>query len=304
VIVSTDRLRAPVRAAWLQDRRREGTGEVRELLAGALARVPELHENPDDGSPSLDFQVCDSKPVDLNGDGLLDFAAADHLKKGFGYFMQDPSGDPAFAEGVKVTFVDPGASNSAGIVAADYNFDGIPDIANSDHDGAVSVRINATPPGSAITAVSFPASGETTIPLGLNEDIVVVPLDITSQIAVALIENTTEPGTDIPSFALVDIIYLPERMQEVTFFDWLFGESDGDSPEVWFASTGNVADFDNDGKLDIVAAIAKAGFAIEAQSHLQQTDNILEYVVPPINLDLAMIFLPRHTELIQLRPTF
>jgi hypothetical protein len=479
-------------------------------LSEPSAGFPNFTENPDDGSPALDFQVCDSKPVDLNGDGLLDFAAADHIDPGFGFFMQDPSGNPAFDAGQTVPFVASDASNSAGIVADDYNFDGIPDIANSDHAGAVTVRINATPPGSGVDEVDFPTAGETTISLGLNhadshgfagiegglisadfngdgkvdiatanlaptlsdnlytasfllnttadpvddgmgnltysqvasfgpvqnvelpaaaisidaadfngdgvpdvvttntaavdeaasvltnmttagsstisftrldlviphgdnpagagptnpvaadfnndgkpdfatanwnvdtvtvftnttetggetsfapdpftielcfnplvlrngdldndgdQDLVIVPLDISTSIAVGLIENTSEAGSDIPSMALVDIIYLPERMQEVTFWDWLDGSSGGDSPNTWFTSTGNVADFDNDGKLDIVAAIAHAGFALEAQSHLQQTDNILEYVVPPINLHIAEIFLPRHTELIQL----
>jgi hypothetical protein len=116
---------------------------------------------------------------------------------------------------------------------------------------------------------------------------------------VALIENQTEAGSDIPSFALVDIIYLPDRMQAVGFAEWLSG-GDGDSPDVWFTSTGNIADFQGDGKLDIVAAVAKAGFAIEAQSHLKKTDNILEYVQPEVSLGLAQIFLPRHTEVIEL----
>jgi hypothetical protein len=479
-------------------------------LSEPSAGFPSFSENPDDGSPALDFQVCDSKPVDLNGDGLLDFAAADHIGAGFGYYMQDPSGNPLFDQGHMVPFVDANASNSAGIVADDYNFDGIPDIANSDHEGAVTVRINATPPGSGVDEVDFPSTGETTISLGLNpadshgfagiegglisadfngdgkvdiatsnlaptvagniytasfllnttadpvddgmggmtyatvatfaavqnaelpaaaisidsadfngdgvpdvvtsntgavdeaasvltnttmagsstvsftrldlviphgdnsagagptnpvaadfnndgkpdfatanwnvdtvtvftnttetggetsfapdpfivelcfnplvlrtgdldgdgdQDLVIVPLDITTSIAVGIIENTTQAGSDIPSMALVDIIYLPERMKEVTFWDWLDGSSDGDSPNTWFTSTGNVADFDNDGKLDIVAAVAHAGFAIEAQAHLQKTDNILEYVVPPVGLRIAEIFLPRHTELIQL----
>jgi hypothetical protein len=479
------------------------------------AGFPSFIENPADASPSVSFQVCDSKAVDLNGDGLLDFITADHINPGFGYFMSPSDGDPPFEQGVSVPFVSADATNSAGIVAADYNGDGIPDVANSDHGsnhngGAITVRINATPVGASIDAVSFPETGETTISLGLETDpdhvhgfagvegglisadfngdgkvdiatanlsptaadgninasfllnttqdptmdgmgnsiypsvatfaavqnvelpaaaisidsadfngdgkpdvvtsntagsslsiltnmtadgsatisfpnrldltipapgndagagptnpvaadfngdgkpdvasanwnvdtvtiftnttpdggttsftadpfivelcfnplvlrtgdldndgdldLAIVPLDILSQIAVALIENQTEAGSDIPQFALVDIIYLPERMHEVTFADWLFGGS-GNSPDVWFTSTGNIADFDNDGSLDIVAAVAKGGFSIEAQAHLQKTDNILEYVQPPVSLAIANIFLPRHTEVIQL----
>src|SRR4029078_5382869 len=100
------------------------------------------------------------KAVDLNGDGRLDFAAADHINPGFGYFMQPETGEPPFNEGVSVPFASPDATNSAGIVADDFNGDGIPDLANSDHGssdngGAITVRGNATPVGAAPDAVSL-----------------------------------------------------------------------------------------------------------------------------------------------------
>jgi hypothetical protein len=78
----------------------------------------------------------------------------------------------------------------------------------------------------------------------------------------------------VPSLAFVEIVDLPARMQEVTFFEWLEGKSDGQSPGVWFTSTGNAADFDGDGSLDITIAVAHGNFAIEMQGRLSKTDDI------------------------------
>jgi hypothetical protein len=123
-----------------------------------------------------------------------------------------------------------------------------------------------------------------------------------SEIAVAVVENRLQAGTDIPDLALVEIVYLPERMQKVTFLDWLSGKSSGRSPGIWFSSTANAADFNGDGVLELVLAVAYGDFAIELQSQLTQTDNILEFVVPPVNQQIANAFLPMHTELLFLVP--
>ncbi|MEM9178001.1 MAG: hypothetical protein AAGC67_22605, partial [Myxococcota bacterium] len=40
--------------------------------------------------PTVPFQVCDSTSADLNGDGRLEFLAADHINPAFGYFVNDP----------------------------------------------------------------------------------------------------------------------------------------------------------------------------------------------------------------------
>lgn len=476
------------------------------FLEPASAGFPSFIEDTGAGMAQIGFQVCDSVPIDLNGDGLLDFAAADHISAGFGYFMQEPGTSVTFSAGVAVPFVAGG--NSAGIVADDFNGDGLLDIGNSDHPGIVTVRINATPPGAATNAVDFPTAGETNVDLGVDEeghgfagvegglvaadfngdgkidiatsnlglnaanlatssvllnttpdpvddgmgnltyamaasfgevqyielpgpaisittedfngdgvpdfatsntavssisvltnqtsmgattvaferldleipaegnsagagptnpvaadfnndgkpdivtanwnvdtvtlytnttpaggatqftvdpfvidlcfnplvirhgdldgdgdqDLVIVPLDLTSAIAVAVIENKLQAGTDIPSLGLVEIVYLPERMQEVTFIDWLSGKSSGRSPGIWFTSTGNVADFDGDGTLEMLLAVAHGDFAIELQAQLSHTDNILEFVVPPVNQQIADAFLPRHTELLFMVP--
>lgn len=476
------------------------------FLAAPSAGFPSFVEDTGAGMPQVGFQVCDSVAIDLNDDGLLDFAAANHISAGFGYFMQEPGAAVTFSTGVSVPFVSGG--NSAGIVAEDFNGDGILDIGNSDHPGIVTVRINATPSGAATDEVDFPTAGETNIDLGVDhdghgfagvegglvaadfngdgkidiatsnlglnaanqatssvllnttadpvddgmgnliypmvasfaagqyielpgpaisittedfnsdgvpdfatsntavssisvmtnqttagativtfdelaleipaegnpagagptnpvaadfnndgkpdivtanwnvdtvtlytntttvggatefalepyvidlcfnplivrhgdldgdgdQDLVIVPLDLPSGIAVGVIENKLQAGTDIPSLAMVEIVYLPERMQEVTFIDWLTGKSSGRSPGIWFASTANVADFNGDGTLELVLAVAHGDFAIELQSQLIHTDNILEYVVPPVSQQIADAFLPRHTELLYLVP--
>jgi hypothetical protein len=116
--------------------------------------------------PSLAFQVCDSAAADLNDDGKPELLAADHLKPAFGYFVNASSDADgvAFGSGVRVPF-DQG-DNSAGIVTADFNGDGRLDVANSNHPGTLTVRINGTARGAS--ELSFPVLGETNIPLDVQ----------------------------------------------------------------------------------------------------------------------------------------
>jgi hypothetical protein len=485
-------------------------------LSAPSPNFPSFVEDTGAGESKLGFQVCDSKVVDLNGDGLLDFVAADHIGPGFGYYMQMPGDTVRFAEGQKVAFVN--GANSAGIVVDDFNKDGIPDVANSDHPGAVTIRINMTPPGSPIDKVSFPDEGETNVDLdvthghhfgfagvegglinadfngdgkvdlatsnlGANSagkntasfmfnttpdgapkatftepqylimpgpaisidsadfdgdglpdvvtsntgvsslsiltnktaqvgaastptaapegesaaapaepskadfeiltltipapddkagagptnpvaadfnndgkpdvvtanwnvdtvtlftnttqeggetsfapepfivelcfnplvaragdldgdgdmDIAVVPLQLDSAIGLGIIENQLQPGSDIPSLALVQLIELPQRLRPVTFGEWLEGKGDGQSPGTWFTSTGNAADFDGDGKLDLVIAAAHGHFSIEMRGRVGKTNDIVDFVEPKVSLHLAQQFLPKHTELVLYR---
>ena len=210
----------------------------------------------------------------------------------------------------------PAEGNSAGAgptnpVAADFNNDGKPDIATANWNvDTVTLFTNTTTAGGPTEFAADPFTVDLCFnPLVAREgdfdndgdqDLAIVPLDLTSSIAVGLIENRIETGSDVPDLALVEVIYLPSRMKTVSFFKWLSGKGKGESPGIWFTSTGNAADFDGDGKLELLLAVAYGNFAIEMQARLTHTDNILEYVVPPINMDIANQFLPMHTELLYL----
>lgn len=115
--------------------------------------------------PSVGFQVCDSTAADLDGDGRSEFLVADHLDPGFGYFVNDASSAAShvFEDGVRVAF-GAGGGNSAGIVAADYNRDGRLDVANSNHPGSLTIRIN----GTEGRGVRFPRPGEFDRDLGVD----------------------------------------------------------------------------------------------------------------------------------------
>jgi len=145
----------------------------REFGAGTLCSLPELevdhpaaHKDPDFPAyradldhrvPSIGFQVCDSTAADLDGDGRAEFLVADHLDPGFGYFVNEasPSSRRVFDDGVRVAF-GAGGGNSAGIVTADYNRDGRLDVANSNHPGSITVRLN----GTRGSRIRFPSAGE------------------------------------------------------------------------------------------------------------------------------------------------
>lgn len=102
--------------------------------------------------------------MDLDGDSVPEFAAANHISPGFAYFPgQETNGVISFAPGLAVPFVPPG-SNSAGIAAADFNNDGFYDIANTDHAGILSVRIN----GGSAGGSRFPPHGETDLEIGID----------------------------------------------------------------------------------------------------------------------------------------
>ena len=449
--------------------------------------------------PMLGFQVCDSAAVDLNNDGRLDLVAANHRDPGFGMFMTGT--DERFGAGTAVSFVDPAASNSAGIVAGDFNADGWVDVANSNHDGTVTVRMNATQDGDAVA--SFPGSGETTVDLGLNhadshgfagiegglatadfdgdgdldiatanlaslegdpsrytatvlfnttvtgdpvstwnpaplyldlpapsisldtadfnrdgrpdmvvavtagsalalienattspdapsflpaldltipagdnshgagptnavvgqftddefpdvasanwnvdtvtifrntttvegdrisfaaeplqviqlcfnplvvrvgdvdgdgdDDIFVVPLDVTQPVAGAIIRNRTgDEGWDPAApFELARTLELPQEMHpDESFLAWLEGKTDSISPPVWFASSGNIADFDGDGDDDIALLVAKGPLPLEIQPLIRGTDDVLAFVDPVGPTALAEEFLPDESRLV------
>lgn len=221
--------------------------------------------------PTLPFQVCDSTTADLNGDGRVEFLAADHLRPAFGYFVNAPSrrSTRIFAQGVRVPF-DHG-DNSAGIVTADFDGDGKLDVANSNHPGTLTVRLNATRDGAS--RLSFPVSGETDVDLGVDygpgfgiagqegglvvgdwngdgrPDLATADLGRTKRAqagrtkacptgdpvaslhTTAVLLNTTAPGAAKASFA--PIVYFPIP-----------------GPAISLAS----ADFDGDGRPDLVTA--------------------------------------------------
>ena len=100
--------------------------------------------------------------------------------------------------------------------------------------------------------------------------------------AMAVIEN--ESQGDTVSFAVVEVYPLPEVMRE-TF------------PYAWFTTAGNVSDFDGDGELDIVVAVARASFTLEA-FELLPTDNVMGYIDPNIPVEVIDEFLPQDSQLV------
>lgn len=118
---------------------------------------------------------------------------------------------------------------------------------------------------------------------GMN-DIVVIPLAMASGAAFAVIENLTEPGGEA-SFEVVYVYPLPELMRETV-------------PYIWFTTAGNVADFDQDGELDIAVAVARGSFALEA-FELLPTDNVMGYIDPKdIPEPVIEEFLPDYTQMV------
>ncbi|MEM7016984.1 MAG: VCBS repeat-containing protein [Pseudomonadota bacterium] len=132
-------------------------------LATKAAEFPTFGADLSHAIPHIPFQICDTTTADLNQDGRADFLVANHLEPGFGFFpnQADTNSDQIFAEGVGVPFIR--GANSAGVVAADFNGDGFPDVANSDHPGSVTVRINGV--NAKGGDISFPDGGETNISL-------------------------------------------------------------------------------------------------------------------------------------------
>jgi hypothetical protein len=483
--------------------------DCEEHVGAPSENFPRFRTIAESEAPEVDFQVCDSATVDLNGDGRLDLVAANHLDAGFAYFMGKPEGEVGFAEGESVEFV--GGGNSAGVAVADFNMDGIPDIANSDHPGIVTVRVNATRPGAPIDEVDFPDSAETNIDIGVDhsaghgfagvegglvaidvnadgkvdlatanlgrnkdgiysasvllnttepasppdengriqvepitfaavqyielpggaisiasadfdgdgspdlvtsntgissvsvltnrtpagaktavfesvelkipahgnpagagptnpviidvnsdgrpdvatanwnvetvavftnttpddattttsfaaepaevqlcfnplvlraadldgdddDDLVVIPLDLREHLAFGVVENLTPAGGEAGKLAFVDAVPLPDRMVDTGFEAWLEGRADKLSPGVWFTTSGNVADFDGDGRFEIAITAAHGEFGIELQGQLFDSDDVMKFVEPPIDQAIAEQFLPEHTELLTYAP--
>jgi hypothetical protein len=254
--------------------------------------------------------------ADFNADGVPDFATSNTAVSSISVLTNNTMPGDTIAAFDRYDLQIPADGNSAGAgptnpVAADFNNDGKPDLVTANWNvDTVTLFSNTTTAGGAVEFTPDPVTVELCFnPLVVREgdldgdgdlDIVVVPLDLTLAILAAVIENQTAPGSDVPSLALVEVLDLPERMQPVTFLDWLGGKSSGRSPQVWFTSTGNVADFDSDGNLEIALAIARGNFGVALQSQLASTDDILKFVVPPVDQQIADAFLPDFTELVYL----
>ena len=224
------------------------------------------------GSPSLPYQVCDSTSADLNKDGTLDFVAANHINPGFGYFMALPGDVLRFGQGQSVDFVAGG--NSAGIIAVDLNADGKLDVANSDHDGIVTVRMNATPDGAGIDGVVFPDEGETNVGLSVDHgpefgiagvegglvsadfngdgkpDIATSNLGTNAlgDYSASVILSQTEPGATVSTFGEVQYLLLPSAAISIDLGDF---NNDG-LPE--FVTTNT-----EDGSISVMVNRTEAG---------------------------------------------
>jgi hypothetical protein len=295
------------RAAWGAFGRRLGYDHAAMrthpplLLALSLAAPAVAHQFTPTTLPMPVQLTTDSRLGDLDGDGTLEVTLISALgprvyrHAGNGAMVDLTAGMPAVTGNQRTAaFVDTDGDGSHELLLTWTNS------ARLFAFGAAgwSERSHLLPPG--IPTIHGASAGD--LDGDGDQDLVIVPLDLRSEIAVGVVENRLQAGTDIPDLALVEIIYLPERMQKVTFLDWLSGKSSGRSPGIWFSSTANAADFDGDGVLELVLAVAYGDFAIELQSQLTQTDNILEFVVPPVNQQIADAFLPMHTEILFMVP--
>ena len=133
---------------------------------GKVRGFPQFKADVSHEPRTLAFQVCDSATGDLNGDGRPEIVVADHIRPGFGYFLNDPAllGDQVFNDGVGIP-IKGRKNNSAGVALADFNGDGKLDVANSNHPGTMTVSLNATRPGAS--KLDFPSNREQTYELGV-----------------------------------------------------------------------------------------------------------------------------------------
>ena len=180
---------------------------------------------------------------DINGDGKPDIVVSDFLNNSVKVLLNTtPPGaiTPTFAAPVSFNI----GNTSRSLVLADMNGDGLPDIVIGPESNSVSVLVNTTTPGSMTPTFApiqnFNAGGSTAVAVAdLNgdglPDIVSVdigyPDPLSNASAVAVLINTTTPGSTTLSFA---------------------------APQ--FFATGNVSvyvalgDLNGDGKPDIVVA--------------------------------------------------